>query len=177
MRMIVSRSCNNTVLTLSQNMMKVKHEGVYNIKLHQRSKLQNPACMLSLGFHSSRNLYHVNYSCRCGSESNIVPLFYFFILQMQHLCICWAVVMYSCLRSKHLTKISTPGLLARLYREVSLIPHYSKLWNYLFIITNTATKVAHTTFNSPVVLFVSCKRVFAVSTYSSLGQPTPPKKT
>lgn len=99
--MIVSCSPNNT-LTLNQSMIKD---------------------MLPLSLHSSLILYLENCICRSGRETNTVP--HFSILQMRHLCICWVVVMYSCLRWKPLRKISTPGSLARLYREVGLIPRYS----------------------------------------------------
>lgn len=41
---------------------------------------------------------------------------------MQDLCICWAVAIINFLRSRSLRKISIPGLLVRLYREVGFTP-------------------------------------------------------
>lgn len=43
---------------------------------------------------------------------------------MQLLCTCWVAVMFSCLRSKPLRKISTPGSLARLFKEVGFTSQY-----------------------------------------------------
>lgn len=48
---------------------------------------------------------------------------YFFTVQVQLLYTCWAAGTFSCLRSRHLRMTSTPGLLARLFREVSFVSH------------------------------------------------------
>lgn len=78
--------------------------------------------MFNLSFLSSLILHLVNISSSCG-ENKHSSSFFFPTLQMQHLCTCWVLVMHSCLRSKPLTKSSTPGLLVRLFREVSRINH------------------------------------------------------
>lgn len=74
----------------------------------------------------SANLHNVpwwNFSNRsCCGENHWV--LYFCTVQMQLRCTCWAAVMFSCLRSKPLRKISTPGSLARLFKEVGFTSQY-----------------------------------------------------
>lgn len=76
------------------------------------------SCQFQLIFTSSS---YGRRSC-CHVESHIV--LYFLTVQVQLLCICWAAGMFSCLRSRPLRMISTPGSSDRLFRKVSLVSHH-----------------------------------------------------